>query len=233
MKIGANQVHLWALSFEELKQYQAELAACLVPNELTRSNQFKQHKDVSNYQLCRGMLRKILAHYLGGAPQSFSLQTTDFGKPYLAGNDLHFNVSHSGAHAIIALAAVELGVDIENAARHCDMLPIAKRFFTTEEVRAIESQPADVIQRYACQLWCCKEAFVKAIGRGLSFGLERFDVSIDEHSGASLTRVADEAYMPSEWSMALLPAPVNYLAALAIPLTSVELTHFDAINHLK
>ena len=101
------------------------------------------------------------------------------GKPQLAGSPLHFNISHSGDLALIALAHVELGVDVElPRPRRTDA--IARRFYAPGEVErlfAIEDAAARADAFF--RLWTCKEAFLKVTGEGLSRSTQSYEIAPD------------------------------------------------------
>jgi len=64
------------------------------------------------------------------------------------------------------------------------------------------------------ELWCCKEAVLKALGRGLAFGLARVEFALNERGEPkALTRVGED--LPHDWHVVRLrPAP-DFAAALA------------------
>ena len=60
-------------------------------------------------------LRRVLGSATGLAPHAVVLSRDAFGKPRLAESpDLHFNLSHSDFHALVAVATQPVGVDIEH-----------------------------------------------------------------------------------------------------------------------
>ncbi|MGH8213150.1 MAG: 4'-phosphopantetheinyl transferase family protein [Rhodanobacteraceae bacterium] len=121
----------------------------------------------------------LLATYLHVAPSSLILEENAHGKPRLRGADaLHFNWSHSGNRAVLALALnVELGVDIEQAREGVHVLELAQRFFAPSEAKVLAACDEAERENLFLQLWCAKEAVLKALGRGLAFGLERVEFS--------------------------------------------------------
>lgn len=95
-----------------------------------------------------------------------------YGKPALKGGAFEFSISHSGDFAAVAVADAVLGLDIQMQ-RPCN-IELARRFFSRDETAALESSvDADA---YFTELWCSKESYIKAQGRGLSAGLNKFSV---------------------------------------------------------
>lgn len=106
----------------------------------------------------------------------------EWGKPFLKDVPLAFSLSHAGHYAVCAVGASPLGVDIESP--RCTMA-LAERQFHAQELSFLhtlsEAEQPDALLR----LWTAKEAFLKAIGRGLSLPLDAFSVELSP-SGAQL-----------------------------------------------
>lgn len=103
---------------------------------------------------------------------SDNLYYDENGKPYFKNNDIKISISHSGGIWLCALGEHEVGIDIECVADR-DYIKIAQRFFTREESLFVAQNGADGFFR----LWVRKEAYVKYIGTGISFGLGSFSLS--------------------------------------------------------
>lgn len=97
----------------------------------------------------------------------------------LPGNlpEIFFNLSHSGAYAVLAVADFDVGIDVEHLRKN--RLAVAKRFFCEEEYRDIVSQASLEEQEMRfLEYWTRKEAYLKWTGKGLrqpmnSFCIER------------------------------------------------------------
>ncbi|MGH2515835.1 MAG: 4'-phosphopantetheinyl transferase family protein, partial [Ktedonobacterales bacterium] len=137
---------------------------------------------------------------------------------------LQFNVSHSETCALIALARdLELGVDIEYMRPLDDMDAIARAAFSPHErtvLAALDGQRRHEAF-YVC--WARKEAYIKAIGRGLSFPLESFDVSLPPDEPPLLLAVRGNPTEVARWRYYTLPAAPGYATALAIESASIEI----------
>src|SRR5439155_24044853 len=115
---------------------------------------------------------------LGCGPAEVKFRYAAHGKPGLADSDLRFNISHSGTLAVIALARVEVGVDVQlPRPRRSDA--IARRFYTPGEIERLFAN-ADPERRADAffRLWTCKEAFLKATGEGLSRSMRPDEVAL-------------------------------------------------------
>jgi 4'-phosphopantetheinyl transferase len=98
--------------------------------------------------------------------------------PLSAPCSLHFNLAHSGELAVVALArGCEIGVDVERLRPLRHLAQLAQRYFTPAEAAAILALDGDARQRAFLAVWTAKEAILKALGRGLSYPLDRFAVS--------------------------------------------------------
>ena len=167
---------------------------------------------LSSHQ-CVDAMRQILSCYVG--PILPAIKKSAYGKPYLAESDLEFNLSHSGDYALLAITRGQaVGVDIEHMCRKTkDFLAIAKRFFTAEECSAIQFADDPHAAFFRC--WVRKEAFIKATGLGLSFGLSNVVVSVDVK--AQLINVNDDTKQIHQWTLRdiTLDFP-DYIAAVVV-----------------
>jgi 4'-phosphopantetheinyl transferase len=109
----AGEVVLLAVHLDVPSQRLDALRATFSPREEERFRSFASDQLRSRWGTGRGTLREVLGRALGCAPREVAFRYGSHGKPQLAGSDLHFNISHSGALAIIALGRVEVGVDVQ------------------------------------------------------------------------------------------------------------------------
>jgi 4'-phosphopantetheinyl transferase len=156
------------------------------------------------------LLRRLLARYAGCAPDALTIGAGAHGKPYLEHAALRFNLSHSGEHTVVAVAAdCELGIDLEHVRRIRRRGALLERCFTTAEQARIGGDDTALL-RY----WAAKEALVKAIGRGIAYGLRRIEVDWDA-AGPRVLRVEGEAGPATRWRLAPLPALPGGLGVVA------------------
>lgn len=165
----------------------------------------------------RAPLLALLAAYLGIPASDVVLDHNAKGKPQLPANQaLSFNWSHSGDYALVALSRGEaVGVDIERLEKKMRALEIARRFFEPGEADALAALDPDARDRAFIGLWCAKEAVLKAIGEGLSFGLDRLAFAHARGAEWQLTRTDPALGDVRAWRVEGFDPVPDYRGALA------------------
>ncbi len=211
-------VDLWLIDLNRDPAETELLFELLTDDEKTRANKYVFAKDRQHFVACRATLRKILSGYLGISPEEIEFSVRHYGKPYLSGvdRDLRFNVSHSNGTAVIAVTMNrEVGVDIEFVDPNFDVFSVASSAFSTEEVSRLRSLPLTQQAAAFFTGWTRKEAFLKAMGDGLS--------SSDELQNAiSFISDEDASYQPIEsgkatdWSLTSIEIGDDFKGALVV-----------------
>lgn len=194
------------------------LATCLTPAEQTRAARFHFDADRHRFAWTRGLLRTLLAYYVGTTPDRIQFGAGAKGKLHLAlEHSLRFNVSHSHQWAFLALTRDrEVGVDVEHhRPLHHDLFGIADRFFAPGEVVALRALPPEAREAAFFRIWSRKEAYIKATGEGVSAGLDTFEVSSGEEAAVTL-HVYGRPDEDKRWVMRSLSAGPDYSAAICI-----------------
>jgi 4'-phosphopantetheinyl transferase len=130
----------------------------------------KQHIKV------RAGVRLILAAYLKQSCDKINIAKTVHGKPYLPDYpEIQFNISHSGNLLLVAISPIgSVGIDIEQLKpRLRDFSGLVAKCFAPSEITYWNALPESEKAAEFYQFWTRKEAFVKAVGRGLAIGLEQ------------------------------------------------------------
>ena len=150
----------------------------LPPLSAYRREKLNRQK-LTSARRCSAGVELLLIHALRRQGLAFSLpldiKIQPGGKPCLAGMFLQFNQSHSAHFAACALADAPLGLDIQTLSP-C-RVSFVRRFFAPEEQEEIY-QSADKDAAFT-RLWCRKESFLKATGRGLRVELSALCVARD------------------------------------------------------
>lgn len=189
----------------------------LTPNERQHALRFARRADVVRFAATRFAVRHLLAKRLLCCPEQVPFAHGVHGKPYIDTDVVEapvFNVTHSGACALIAIAdagaTTDVGVDIEQCSIGFDTNSVVGIAFTAIEREGIRRAPDP---RYAFYTrWVAKEAALKAIGVGMTEHLQ--SITIRPGSGSALHVHSN---IP-EWASLgaiTLAAPSGYVAALA------------------
>ena len=191
----------------------------LSSEEKRRHARFVRPIDRDRYAASHAALRFILGQALDADPAALTFALGPSGKPE-AGTGwprrLHFNLSHSGARALVGVSpTARIGVDVEAMRPLDDALRIARAHFDKTEVAALEALPTEAVEPAFFALWTCKEAVVKALGAGLAMPLDRFAVTVPPQPAAIL-RIDDEATRREDWSLHRLAPGLGYAGAAAI-----------------
>ncbi|MFC1716438.1 4'-phosphopantetheinyl transferase family protein [Candidatus Poribacteria bacterium] len=218
--LSRDDVHAWFATLEQPTLSVQRMAEVLSQDELGRADRFHFERDRRRFIVGRGLLRRLLSLYLDIEPEQLRFRYGEYGKPYLAeSNDcaLRFNLAHSHELAVYAFTlGREVGVDLEYIQDIPEMEQIAARFFSKRENDVLKSLPVDQRQEAFFNCWTRKEAYIKAIGDGLTYPLDQFDVSLTPGEPARLLNVEGNAEEVSRWKLrALTPEPA-YRAALAV-----------------
>lgn len=167
--IAADKIHIWSASLTNHENNFDYFLSILSKNELERVKNFKFFKDKKQYILARGILRNILGCYLDKTPQDIDISYSIFGKPYISGEkpSLYFNISHSGPYALYAFTLdYEVGIDLECIDKNLELENMASHVFSPSELFYWKSLKAEEKEECFFKIWVCKEAILKASGRG-------------------------------------------------------------------
>jgi len=217
-RLEADDVHVWSLPLDLPEAELRRLVGVVSAEEAARAEQFVHILNRRRYLAAHGLLRLVLSGYLGTSPDAVAVRSNSDGKPRLAHPEhLRFNLSHSGLHGLLAVSANrEVGVDIEEIRDVGDLEDLAKTCFSPNEQAALAAVPAAQRRGAFFAGWTRKEAFLKALGDGLSRSLDSFDVSLAPGEPARLLRLDGCPGLSRPYTIrSLEPAP-DYVGALAV-----------------
>lgn len=217
--LESGEIHVWRISLAGQSGEEILLKDLLSSPEHEQAARFHFAHDQRRFIIRRAVLRQLLAACMGTIPLNVRFELGSRGKPVVAGESgvggLRFNCSHSADWALIALArGIELGVDLEQHRPLTEAEDIAKNYFSAVEISELAGLPPALKTAGFYNGWSRKEAFIKAVGRGLSYPLNRFTVSLSPDKPAALLAVADDHAALKKWSMVSLEVIPDFSAAL-------------------
>lgn len=200
--------------------------------EIKRANRFKVKRKYFEYIISRGMLRRVLGLVLNRDPSTFEFGYTEHDKPYLninwRGEQVYFNVSHSHEQTLIAVTlARPVGIDIEQIRQDVEFKKLAKRFFSAAEARDLDTYTDSGIALAFFSCWTRKEAFVKALGDGIAFGLSEFSVSVNPFDGEVALSTHWDPDEARKWTLVNIRTDADYAAALAVPAREISIRYWE------
>ncbi len=219
--LRTDTAHVWAVDLERETHM---LAETLSADEWMRADRFLFEKHRAHFVAARGCLRAILAKYMDCKPGELAFFYGEHGKPALASpwdkSQLRFNLSHSAGLALIAVSMRhEIGVDVEHLSRKVgQMQDIAKRFFAPGEYERLCALPREEQRRAFFCCWTRKEAYLKAVGTGLTQSLKNFEVSMGREAKLLRTKKGNT----EDWTLQHLEPAEGYVGSVAIAGKDVE-----------
>lgn len=219
LTLGPREVHVWRVDLDRHQARQPMLWETLSPDERLRAQRFRFQEHETRFVVGRGLLRTLLGRYLRASPERLQFRYTSHGKPELApctGGNLSFNLSHTGGVALVAVTLDRhIGVDVERVPpQGWDYQEIASRFFSPGEVARINALPSHARLYGFFTCWTLKEAYLKAVGVGLSMPLNQFEVVFGHGEQATLSPASGAAEDLPLWSLRRLDPGAGLVGAV-------------------
>ncbi|GAA0856505.1 hypothetical protein GCM10009114_18710 [Aliiglaciecola litoralis] len=186
--------------------------------EIAQLNRFKYDRDRRSFYLRRVALRHILAKYSGISAHELVINREKQHKPVLPHYSVEFNTSVTAGYALIGISNLPIGIDIEYHKNLKDeFITLGQSVFSSREFAELQNQqdPCKINHTFY-SLWCLKEAYLKAIGLGLSVDprLLTFDL-------ATRTLLSAPTQTTSiDWYFHLPLLFTNYSCAIATPIAT-------------
>lgn len=208
--IKNNEVHIYITRPEDVApSLLLKYKELLSPDEIKRHDRFKFEKVKTNFLITRALVRTTLSKYLGSKPEDLEFEINSFGKPSLKG--ISFNLSHTDG--LIALGVTKnklIGIDTENLKREVTDTDIAKRFFADPEYQEIKKCRGGERKLKFLQFWTLKEAYIKAVGKGMAIPLNKFYFKITDEEISIHT-----SEYSKEWQFKMFEIEKKHLLSIA------------------
>ncbi|MCP4427903.1 MAG: 4'-phosphopantetheinyl transferase superfamily protein, partial [Chloroflexi bacterium] len=218
----SGDLHIWSAALDLPAEQRRQFWRLLAPDEQDRANRFRFERDKNHFTAARGLLRTLIGRYLDLSPGGLQFQYSEYGKPSLTSSSqietFQFNVTHSQGVALYAFCwGSPVGVDVEKIRPLPDAKQIAARFFSASENERFQALSAEQQDEGFFNCWTRKEAFIKAVGEGLSYPLDQFDATLTPGEPARLRRIRGSWEEAARWSLySFMPAP-RFVGATAVP----------------
>ena len=230
LRLLENDVHVWRVRLDEAPSRVRRFIKILSAGEREKAGRFRFERHHRRYIVSHAMLRIILGRfYLNIDPRKLEFGHGDHGKPHVANHiperKLYFNMATSHELALYGLTRDhEIGIDVEFQRELRDAEEIAAHYFASGEIAALRSLPGDTKPEGFYNCWTRKEAFIKAVGKGLSFPLDQFEVSLSPGESPRIISIKGDVAQAKHWTLESLDPGQGYIAALAVRKLGVNLT---------
>jgi len=169
--------------------------------------------------ITRALIRLVLSQYQDIEPLNWGFEIGFNGKPYISDDDfgLSFNLSH--ATNLIACAVTrhhDIGIDVEYTKRASDTYKLAPRYFSPQEVEALQALPYEQQAIDFYHYWTLKEAYIKACGDGLAIPLNHFSFTIDNELRAAISFSPQRNDQPQHWQHSLYQPTSDHKMGLSV-----------------
>jgi 4'-phosphopantetheinyl transferase len=217
MRVSA-PIRVSAVQLEASHHHYIQCLSWLSPDENARAERFHFGEHRRAFVLGRGVLRTLLGGLLAMPPAQIPFAYGPKGKPGLADSSfpIRFNASNSGNFAVYAFTeGCDIGIDVEQVRPIPEIEHIAERFFAPQETSELMALPEQDRPQAFFNCWTRKEAYIKAVGDGLSVPLDSFRVTLRPGAAAEMLCLGGSIEAAKNWTMHdFAPAP-GFVGAIA------------------
>ncbi len=210
-------VDVWFWDNSDFSDKADEICQVLSASEIARGNRYASREKALHWSISRAKVREHLGRITKTRPSDLVFEENAYGQLSLASAalpDLSFSISHDGAYSVLAVSqSAAVGVDLESVqdlTREEMDWPLSPT-----ERRHLSAVPSGHLSQAFFRYWTLKEAFIKALGLGVSFPLHDFDMTpFDREPG--LLRVKGDPDAPRSWVFDAREYRPNLRLALAV-----------------
>jgi len=217
------EVHVWLANLELEIYSMPKFLRDLSLAERTRAQRLRFDQDRRRFVISKGVLRNLVSKYTDIDPHEIQFSIGPSGKPELAERlqdkraPLHFNQAHSGHLGIYAFSKHRLvGVDVEEVRPFPDMDQVASLLFSSHEMVVFQSLGPEEKERAFFSTWTHKEAFVKALGKGLTLPLNHFEIARVHGGLARIVQNHSQPAKPLNWFVNDIQISAQFSAAVCV-----------------
>lgn len=203
----------------------------LSESEKERVNRYKFKILKSRQIISIGLLRSLISKFRDCRPEEIIFFYNEFGKPFVSpdadGNNLSFNLSHSDNIAIFVFSRNKnVGIDIEKVAELADMNGVVDLCFSESEKKWFNKLLSTERKEIFYKMWTSKEAYIKAIGKGLSFSPNRISLDRNLNGELFISKIAGDEDFSRCKIISFKPYP-GFISSAIIESDSFGIEYFN------
>jgi 4'-phosphopantetheinyl transferase len=179
-KIKNQYLDVYKVVLDEFVDQAPSFCQFLAQDELDRAHRYYFDKDRNQFIISRFFLKSVLSDHTGIPISEITIDHQSTKKPFLASHpSLFFNVSHSGEYALIVVASVPVGIDLEKLDHNMAYDEIAEAVLSSSELQVLEE--SEDKSRLFLQFWTRKEAISKVSGKGIDSDFDSIPALYGHH----------------------------------------------------
>jgi 4'-phosphopantetheinyl transferase len=215
------EIHVWSAILPEVIPALPTAEKYLSKQERETAGRFFHAADRMRYILAHGILRDLLSRYMQVDPVGLQFIANEFGKPDLAAIGtqpaLRFNLAHSGDVILYAITQRrQVGIDVEKIRADVDVMELAASQFADQEIKELRRLSLTERQDAFYRVWTRKEAYIKALGTGLSLALNKFAVTVGTDKSIEVSWAEGDPEAARKWAMFDVDTHPEYAAAVVV-----------------
>ena len=217
------EAHIW-IAFIEKRYDRRRFEWCktiLSEDEQKKYESFYFEDHRNQYLVSHALLRTSLSNYVNIPPENWIFSYNSYGRPQISkpqrAPELRFNLSRTrGITVCLISSAIEAGIDIESKKSLNDPKLLYKHVLSPSEISSLQRVSAQTLKKRFLIYWTLKEAYIKAIGTGLSFPLTKISFKLNPHGCAHISFDTNQKDNPLEWQFAYFSPTPEHILALAL-----------------
>lgn len=224
------ETHVWWVRLDQASDVVEYYRGILGERARGRIERFKASQLRDRHTVASGSLISLIAHYTQEAPRRIELEYNKFQKPLLVNHKrptLQFSASHSNQIGMYGFTQDKLvGVDVEEIPAAADWRDIGDTCLSDFEKVWFSRLPSARRIATLIQIWTIKEAYLKAIGTGLSVPPASVELEFTEADRYQFHRTPHEEGRGGRWNIFTFSPVPGFLAAVVVEGGSIELRRF-------
>jgi len=186
--------------------------------ERERAGRFWLQSDRREFIAAHALVRTMLTYYGNQPAAAWRFSTDEYGKPEIASysghSELRFNLAHTrGLVAAAVTSHGRVGIDVEKIDRAKSDFAVAEEFFAPAELGLLRQVPDADWPIWFFRLWTLKEAYIKAIGTGISTPLQSFAFAFDP---IRISFASSATGQTKDWHFAIVPTTSQHILSVAV-----------------
>ena len=217
IELSEKKIHVFLFHLEEYDE--KKFYDFLSDDEKERADRLKVELKKKQFIISRSVLRKIISNSINKPHDEIVFYYTKKDKPFIKdkfnNESVEFNISHSEQCILIAITlGHSVGIDVEKINKKIDFESLSARFFSNKENEFLRSLEESKKLDAFYSIWTRKEAFIKATGKGIAYGLDNFSVCSDKKITSKID-IEHEGALEENWVSFELMTIDQYKTALA------------------